>query len=837
MSVPADQTFVTLYRNVMATTGGQDVLLSAIYSAIRDGRWREAVDRYRENPIEGEKLKIPCFIGSCTCTKRNTEGIVNHSGRIVIDFDYKNKNGLVKNNKLKNILSARSELASDQYTEAVFISVGGRGLAVVVKIDPEHHTESFHFLEKYYHDKYNLVADPACKDVIRARFVSYDPELYVCEDSLVSPFRTMESRPIEMVHDEVQFEQVGILVQECLDKDASLLEEYSDWLNVSFGLADAFGEAGRRYFHQLSRMSHKYDSVSCEDQYNVALKRVPNYTKSENKVTLGTLFKLARDKGIELSKIPRSPEYLSALRDAKSLLRIGTTVDDVRQQLVLISKIAPEVADSAILTASKLLKIKFGTFWHVFVNEKGESKISISRVKLIDWLAKSGFYFAEILPGVFKYVHIQNNVVKEVDAIVIKRFVLGYLDGLPHDFDMITKDELMEHVLNHESRVFTDSFWDCLQYTRPVFLRDTQNSAYYFFKNVAVRVTGDGVTTMDYSQLPGAVWDKQIVDHQLIYTSDEDCDFMGFLSNLAGLKQVEDEGVYIQRFTILIGIIGYMLHGYKDPTNPVMPVLCDATISDHPMGGTGKGLLMSCLSKIVPTVVIDGKNFTFGNQFAYERVEFYTRLVIFEDVNRNFSFKSLFNVATEGMTVRKLYRPEIFIPFHMSPKIGITTNYMITEEGDSVERRKVEYELSAHYSKTVTPISEFGRRFFDDWDDSEWNKFYSYLLGCVRVYLKDQSIIKKKSDINAKERKFLQKVPRMFPEFFFTLERDKIHDKKTVYATFLSETGYMQKEVSINKFTFALKVAAEFYSVGLEMGHSGNSYWFKIVPKPTLKKY
>ncbi len=49
-------------------------------------------------------------------------------------------------------------------------------------------------------------------------------------------------------------------------------------------------------------------------------------------------------------------------------------------------------------------------------------------------------------------------------------------------------------------------------------------------------------------------------------------------------------------------------------------ILNDEVISDNPEGGTGKGLLMSALSKMKKLVVIDGKSFAFERSFAYQLV-------------------------------------------------------------------------------------------------------------------------------------------------------------------------------------------------------------------------
>lgn len=119
--------------------------------------------------LADSKSKLPYFTGSGTFLKREDAGLVQHSGKIIIDFD-----------SLQDIEAAKALLMADKYTEYLFVSCSGQGLAVVVNIeaDPAKHLDSFLFLEEYYLKYYNLKADKSCKDVSRPRYISHDPDLY-----------------------------------------------------------------------------------------------------------------------------------------------------------------------------------------------------------------------------------------------------------------------------------------------------------------------------------------------------------------------------------------------------------------------------------------------------------------------------------------------------------------------------------------------------------------------------------------------------------------------------------------------------------------------------------
>jgi len=134
--------------------------------------------------------------------------------------------------------------------------------------------------------------------------------------------------------------------------------------------------------------------------------------------------------------------------------------------------------------------------------------------------------------------------------------------------------------------------------------------------------------------------------------------------------------------------------------------------------------------------VIDGKQFAFEKSFPYQLVSADTQILCFDDVKKNFDFERLFSVVTEGMTLEKKNKDAIKIPFSRSPKIGITTNYAIKGTGNSFARRKWEVELHSAYNKNYTPLDEFGKHFFSEWDEDEWCLFDNYMISCLQGFLK-----------------------------------------------------------------------------------------------------
>ena len=168
---------VTLFKTIKHTTGEGDFNIKDIFKSIQNGDWADQVKKVREGKTKDERSNLkqmsPNFTTSGIFRKRGLAGLVKHSGVIAIDFD-----------NLKDVDDVKSYLALDRYSWFTSVSIGGEGLCVFVKIDPDKHLESFNFLSEYYLKNYNLEVDQACKDIPRVRFVMHDVDA-ILNDSAV----------------------------------------------------------------------------------------------------------------------------------------------------------------------------------------------------------------------------------------------------------------------------------------------------------------------------------------------------------------------------------------------------------------------------------------------------------------------------------------------------------------------------------------------------------------------------------------------------------------------------------------------------------------------------
>ena len=293
--------------------------------------------------------------------------------------------------------------------------------------------------------------------------------------------------------------------------------------------------------------------------------------------------------------------------------------------------------------------------------------------------------------------------------------------------------------------------------------------------------------------------------------------------------------------------IGFLMHGYKNLSFCPAVILNDEVISDNPEGGTGKGLFMNALSHMKKLVTIDGKSFAFERSFAYQLVSADTQILCFDDVKKYFDFERLFSLITEGLTLEKKNKDAIKIPFSKSPKIAITTNYAIKGAGNSFARRKWELELHQYYTKSFTPLDEFGKLMFGDWDEDMWCEFDNYMIKCLQLYLENglmQSVF-----VNLKVRQLSAETSHDFIEWCGLITGHEPNDllrthvsirKQDLYFNFIEENpDYGPKAkmtISRTRFYKWLTAYAIFkQGVPPEEGRDAAGKWIRFRTKHELE--
>ena len=291
----------------------ENLELSLILDQIRMGKFKAQILRLRELVRQGktdeyndQKRLLPGFTPSGLFKGgRKLQHLKEYSGVIVLDLDDLSQDQLV---------AARSRVEELKFTYGCFISPGGKGLKILVRVfsRPVLHKQAFNQVKDFYERELNVLIDPSGKDVTRLCFVSWDELLYLNPSSAI--FKTY----INVVE-----EDIDMIVRQIEKKKLDITVDYDTWIRIGFALTDALGEEGRGYFHRLSRFYSSYTETDCDLQYDRCLHA------NNSGITSATFFHFARDQGIDISTC-RSFKENSEKQTAKSETSIRHPASGIR---------------------------------------------------------------------------------------------------------------------------------------------------------------------------------------------------------------------------------------------------------------------------------------------------------------------------------------------------------------------------------------------------------------------------------------------------------------------------------------------------------------------------
>lgn len=184
---------VTIFRNLGDIASPHTITLTEALDRIRTGRSKAKVEAIRKKLFLGEdysqdKKDLPFVVFSAAKTQavtnkkgnlthREDVSVVEHSGVFILDFD--NCDVELKKEQLKR----------DPYIYSVWTGPSGTGVKALVKCPPniqQHDLYYTAFLTRYED------IDKTSRNISRGTFDSYDPDLWVNENSLVWDKRMSE---------------------------------------------------------------------------------------------------------------------------------------------------------------------------------------------------------------------------------------------------------------------------------------------------------------------------------------------------------------------------------------------------------------------------------------------------------------------------------------------------------------------------------------------------------------------------------------------------------------------------------------------------------------------
>ncbi len=254
-----------------------------------------------------------------TFTERKNDSLVSFSSLCCLDFDAKDNKHLTNWNRL----------LQDVFPKIPFVafaakSFSGNGYYCLVPIEnnPERYSDNARKLMQAFAAG-GMIADNSCSDVSRLRFYvppgqfyyNEAPQRFKAAYSPGKPDATETSAPISAGKPDAlttgtgykvavrtpgftgmydyQRQRLEQLIQLIESAQIDITANYNDWVKIAFVLNNEFGEAGRAYFHRLSRFHHRYSYEEAEQKYTQC---------SAGKSTLSALYGIANDYGVRLKR-------------------------------------------------------------------------------------------------------------------------------------------------------------------------------------------------------------------------------------------------------------------------------------------------------------------------------------------------------------------------------------------------------------------------------------------------------------------------------------------------------------------------------------------------------
>ncbi|MEI2274739.1 PriCT-2 domain-containing protein [Sphingobacterium sp. ML3W] len=325
---------------------------------IKSESYKADIEKLRacNNKIVRKTLKncLPYVTFSGEFKQRDTEFLVKHSGIICIDLDpykkVKGKEEISNPRLLEEFDIVFDELCQLDFVCFVFRSPSGNGYKVGIKIVPDDHGNTFDVLKEFFEKELSLIVDKGVRDIARACFLSYDPNLYynpgsklfeieLSEPYEFEPFELEQEKSPKLIKQEedaqAQFKKNKDLrralyvVEQIEEKQIDLTSDYDDWQLIAFSLA-ALGEPGRNIFHRVSKFHAEYDPKATDDKFDDAVKK-------GRFQTAGKFFKIAQSEGCEI-KLPRTIEEQQKLADAKSIIGDPDSGEDWAKYGIYLNK-------------------------------------------------------------------------------------------------------------------------------------------------------------------------------------------------------------------------------------------------------------------------------------------------------------------------------------------------------------------------------------------------------------------------------------------------------------------------------------------------------------------
>jgi hypothetical protein len=172
----------TRFKSLRNTKPESTVSVLSILQEIQTDKYKTQIEEIRnfDNPSKNPlKDKLPVFTPTGIFNHRSMAGLENYNGLMCLDIDH-----------IENPEQLKEQCKKLNYVYSAFVTPSGKGLKVLIKTHAT--SENYREIElkvanAFQHDT-GAIRDNHCKDIARIQFVSYDPNIYINENSsLIQP--------------------------------------------------------------------------------------------------------------------------------------------------------------------------------------------------------------------------------------------------------------------------------------------------------------------------------------------------------------------------------------------------------------------------------------------------------------------------------------------------------------------------------------------------------------------------------------------------------------------------------------------------------------------------
>jgi hypothetical protein len=330
----ANKVLMSYYEDQFKTTK-KDIDIENYIGFIKHGANQDLVLKARAIKQAGDeeqykklKNKSRCVTGSAIINDgpKTDANIKAMNGLIVIDIDDQ------INDDIKN----------DEYTYIYHRSFGGDGLCVFVRINPDKFEDSFDGLADYYHRKYNVTIDQACKNRNRLRYLSYDPDIFVNDKAkkfIAKEVKKFQApKETNYIYTKSDFDHI---LEQIKERHIDLCnEDYHTYIRIGLALFDKFGISGEETFHFICQFGNKYNREKCSKDWKGLCKN------ANGKVKIGTFYYYCKQANINIYS-EKTKQIINRVKISKN--QGNPTVESVAKNLLTAHEIEVTDDDKALI--------------------------------------------------------------------------------------------------------------------------------------------------------------------------------------------------------------------------------------------------------------------------------------------------------------------------------------------------------------------------------------------------------------------------------------------------------------------------------------------------------